>query len=191
MYSSQERPPRGGYQERYAARDMDTERDGPARPAMKSARGRAPVGRRIFRTLFRFVLTVLLGIAATLSWQSHGEQAKAMVAVWAPSLSPLVAVLPTTAPVAVAASARPAQQFEPVARELAVLRRGMGLLAAKQEQMLATLSTIERPPSALPSWAVPIVPSRPQAPAARSQAMPPPAPAPRPLALDRVGNVRP
>jgi hypothetical protein len=188
VYSSQERPPRNGYEERYVARDLDTGRDMSARPALKAARGRVSIGRRIFRTLSRFFLAVLLGVAATLSWQSHGEEAKEMVATWAPSLSPLLSALPTNAPVAASTSPGSAPQLEPMARELAAVRRSLEQLAAKQEQMLATLNAVERPSSSVPSWMVPILPSNPQQPAAKSSLTPSSVPARQPLVLDRVGS---
>jgi hypothetical protein len=55
-------------------------------------------GKRMFRALARFVLAALLGVGATLGWQFHGEEAKQIVNAWAPSLSWLVAALPTNSP---------------------------------------------------------------------------------------------
>jgi len=37
------------------------------------ASDRPSIGRRIFRTLTRFFIAVLIGVGATLAWQSHGE----------------------------------------------------------------------------------------------------------------------
>ena len=48
------------------------------------------IGGRIFRSLARFffmaLIAALIGVAASSAWQSHGDEAKAMVRTWAPSL---------------------------------------------------------------------------------------------------------
>ena len=59
---------------------------------------RPSTGKRMFRALARLVLAALLGIGATLGWQSHGEEAKQIVNAWAPSLSWVAAALPTNPP---------------------------------------------------------------------------------------------
>jgi hypothetical protein len=59
---------------------------------------RPSMGKRMFRALGRLVLAILLGIGATLGWQSHGEEAKQIVNTWAPSLSWVAAALPTNSP---------------------------------------------------------------------------------------------
>src|SRR3984893_17785020 len=41
--------------------------------------------RRIFRTVIRFAVTLLIGIGGTLAWQSYGDGVKGMVAVEAPA----------------------------------------------------------------------------------------------------------
>jgi hypothetical protein len=43
------------------------------------ASGRPSIGRRMFRTLFRFSVAVLIGVGATLGWQSYGDEAKEML----------------------------------------------------------------------------------------------------------------
>jgi hypothetical protein len=40
------------------------------------ASDRPSIGRRIFRALARFFIAVLIGVGATLAWQSHGDDAK-------------------------------------------------------------------------------------------------------------------
>jgi hypothetical protein len=59
---------------------------------------RPSIGKRMFRALARFFTVAMLGVGATLAWQSHGEEAKQFVSVWAPPLSGLVATLPTNSP---------------------------------------------------------------------------------------------
>ena len=130
------------------------------------ASDRPSMGGRIFRALARFFLAVLIGIGATLAWQSHGEEAKDMVRAWAPSLGWMLpvatktssdsmlssqnAVLPQSAPVtqtgeaaAAVASHDLVQQLEPVVRDLAVVRHSLEQLAAKQEQMAQNIAALQ------------------------------------------------
>jgi hypothetical protein len=120
----------------------------------------------MFRALTRFFIAVLIGVGATLAWQSHGDDAKQIVGTWARSLGwPLPvstttspdgpgssqnAVLPQSAPVtqsAAPASALTAgelvQQLEPITRDLTVARRSLEQLAAKQELMAQNIATLQ------------------------------------------------
>src|SRR5262249_29175740 len=88
------------------ARDWDAERDPhmgmarqrPTRPPPRYstfqdnrfASNSPSIGRRVLLMLTRFFLTILLGVGITLGWQSFGDEAKAMVKVYAPSLAWLV-----------------------------------------------------------------------------------------------------
>lgn len=140
-------------------------------------RRRPSIGRRIFRTLTRFAVTVLIGVGGTLAWQSYGDAARAMVAARSATLGRL---LPPTA----AASPNAAQQPSPAA-SLDAMRRSVEQLAARQDQMaqsLAALLAIEvdmrqkmafTPPSAVPipassQPATAVQPSRPVQPRVRS-----------------------
>ena len=117
-------------------------------------------GRRMLRRFFRLAFAILLGVVGTLSWQSHGEEAKATIRSWAPSLAwllPSSTASPldgqTSAATAVT-SADLAQQIKPVAFDLAIVRHGVDQLAttikqlaAKQDEMaqeIATLQATER-----------------------------------------------
>ena len=82
----------------FVVRDLDHERDlhnqrfqragdQSARSRPLTATVRPSIGRRIFRTLTRFIVAVLIGVGLTLAWQSYGEQAKEMVRIWVPSLA--------------------------------------------------------------------------------------------------------
>jgi hypothetical protein len=124
------------------------------------------IGRQVFRALTRFFIAVLIGVGATLAWQSHGDDAKQIVRTWAPSLGWLLPVSTTTSPdgpgssqnaalpqsAPVTQSAAPAsavtagelaQQLEPITRELTVARRSLEQLAAKQEQMAQNIATLQ------------------------------------------------
>jgi hypothetical protein len=177
-----------GYHERDVARDLDAE-PGLSAKHLRATHKRPSIGRRIFRTLSRFFIAVLLGVAATLAWQSHGDEAKEMISAWAPSLGVLLPVSTTTSPVAASTVPRLAQQLEPMARDLAVVRRSLEQLAANQERMatqIATLNAVEK--SSAPSWAIPILPSKPPQPAAKGSGSLSSPPARQPVALDRVGS---
>jgi hypothetical protein len=177
------------------ARDLDAVSDrrvgkrpvAPIRSGRSSdfARNRPSIGRRMFRTLARFFITVLIGVGATLAWQSYGDEAKETVTTWAPSLGWLLSAPTTKSPAAAETPRELVQQLEPIARDLAAVRGSVEQLvarqeelAAKQEQMgqnIATLQAVEQgirqktmsPPP--PSRAVPGQPSKPpQQPAAQS-----------------------
>ena len=91
------------------------------------------IGRRIFRALVRFSVAVLIGVGATLTWQSYGDEARKSVRTWAPSL---VWLLPVTTP-------KSMQQLEPITRDLAAVRGSLEQLAVKQEQMAQAVTSSE------------------------------------------------
>ncbi len=165
------------------------------------ASDRPPVGRRIFRTLARFFIAVLIGVGGTLAWQSYGDAAREMVIVRAPTLAWLLSVSTTKPPAVAATSANPMQQLAPLASNLDVVRRSVEQLAAKQDQLAQNIATLQgvqedirqkmsyTPPS--PSQQAPSIPQpKPPQPKAQSSAVqsspatrpPPPA---GPLVLTR------
>jgi hypothetical protein len=160
------------------------------------ASNRPSIGRRIFRTLTRFFIAVIIGIGATLTWQSHGDAARDMVVARAPSLGWLLSVSTTKSPVVAATAPDPMQQLEPLASNLDIVRRSVEQLAAKQEQMaqnIATLQAVEEdirqkvssPPPSPSQQAAPIPQYKPPQPRAQSSSVPrPPSPA-GPLLLSR------
>ncbi len=162
------------------------------------ASDRPSIGRRIFRTL---IIAVLIGIGATLAWQSHGDAAREMVVARAPSLGWLLSVSTTKSPAVAATAPDPLQQLEPLASNLDVVRRGVEQLAAQQEQMarnIATLQVVDEdirqkvsspPPS--PSQQAPSIPQqkppqpRMQPSAVQSSSVPRPPPPAGPTLLSR------
>jgi hypothetical protein len=52
----------------------------------------------MFRTLFRFSIAVLIGVGATLGWQSYGDEAKEMLVAQVPTLGLLLPVSTTKSP---------------------------------------------------------------------------------------------
>jgi uncharacterized protein YoxC len=129
------------------------------------ASNRPSIGRRVFRALARFFIAVLIGVGATLVWQSYGDEANGMVRTWAPSLAWLLpvsttksppvrqvsaqdAALPQSAsvtqtPAAAMTSPESVQQLETITRDLAVVRRSLEQLVAEQEQMAQAVTSPE------------------------------------------------
>jgi hypothetical protein len=106
------------------------------------ASGRPSIGRRIFRTLTRFSIAVLIGVGATLGWQSYGDAAKEMLVARAPALGWVLSVSTTKSPVVAATSTDPMQRLAPLASNLDVVRRSVEQLAAKQEQMAQNIAAL-------------------------------------------------
>jgi hypothetical protein len=131
---------------------------------------RPSIGRRMFRAMSRFVIVLLLGVAATLGWQAYGDMAKQMLATRAPEQAWLLSYLPATKPpaaVAVAASSK--LELEPLASNIDFVRRSVEQLALKQEQMarnIAALQAVDEdirqkvasPPPAAPAQPVAAIP---------------------------------
>ena len=83
--------------------------------ARESASDRPSIGRRMFRSLTRFSIAALIGVGATLGWQSYGDAAKEMVVAGAPTLAWVLSVSTTKSPVVAATSPDPMQQLAPLA----------------------------------------------------------------------------
>jgi hypothetical protein len=161
------------------------------------ASDRPSIGRRIFRTLTRFFIAVLIGVSATLAWQFHGDAARDMVVARAPLLGWLFSVSTTKSPAVAATAPDSAQQLEPLASNLDVVRRSVEQLAAKQEQMAQNIATLQAvaddirqrmsTPASSPSQqlAVPIPQHKPPQPRAQSSAVPRPLPPAGPPLLSR------
>src|SRR5882757_3494398 len=114
------------------------------------ASDRPSIGRRMLRSLTRFSIAALIGVGATLGWQSYGDAAKEMVIARiiarAPTLAWLLSISTTKPPVVATTSPGPVQQLEPLAFNLDIVRRSVEQLAAKQEQMaqnIAALQTVD------------------------------------------------
>jgi hypothetical protein len=104
---------------------------------------RSSVGRRIFGTLARFFIVVLIGVGATLAWQSYGDEAKQILLARAPTLGWLLSVSVTKSPAATTNSPDLVQQLAPLASNLDVVRRNLELLAARQEQMSQNMAALQ------------------------------------------------
>src|SRR5215211_1156346 len=118
------------------------------------ASGRPSIGRRMFRTLTRFSIAVLIGVGATLGWQSYGDEVKEMLVAQAPTLGLLLSVSTTKSPVVAATPTDTTRQLAPLASNLDAVRRSVEQLAARQEQMaqnIAALRAAERTSSTPPA----------------------------------------
>jgi hypothetical protein len=130
------------------------------------ARGRPSIVMRVLRSLSRFSIAVLIGVGVTLTWQSYGDKAREMLTTQFPSLGwlsistttftpdgqgsaqnaavPQSGPIPQTAAPAIAAAPTPEfTQLEPMARDLAAMRRSLEQLAVKQEQMTQNIATLQ------------------------------------------------
>jgi hypothetical protein len=87
------------------------------------ASDRPSITKRIIRALGRYSIVLLIGVGATLAWQSYGGE---MVRVWAPSLGWLFPSSP---------SAELQAQLKPVALDLAIMKRSVEQLANNQDQL--------------------------------------------------------
>ena len=111
--------------------------------AREVASDRPSIGRRMLRSLTRFSIAALIGVGATLSWQSYGDAAKEMVIARAPTLAWLLSISTTKPPVVATTSPDPMQQLAPLALNLDVVRRAVEQLAAKQEQMAQNITALQ------------------------------------------------
>jgi hypothetical protein len=147
---------------------------------------RPSIGRRIVRSLIRFSIAVLVGVGATLGWQSYGDVATEMAVARAPALAWVLPTSATKSPVMAATSPAPAQQLEPLASNLDATRRSVEQLASKQEQIaqnIAALQAVEEdirqkmsvtPPSPAPAPQAASAPQpKPPQPRAQSSAVQP------------------
>lgn len=179
MHPSQSRPPNSQYRERdIVARDLDERGVSPNQrisagldepeyyaespPVSPPSHARCSgfegqfvldspsISKRVFRTIARFSFAVLLGVGATLGWQSYGDKASVMVRAWAPSLSWLLPVSTTESPVAAATLPELVEQLKPMSLDLVIVRRTLEQLtanqnqfAAKQEQIAQNVATLQ------------------------------------------------
>jgi hypothetical protein len=139
------------------------------------------IGRRALRTVVRFSCVVLIGVSATLAWQSYNEQAKELVRNWFP---PIAWLLPAS-PVAAETQPKLGEELRPIAIDLALVRRSVEQLASDQKQIavkqeniaqdIAALQAVERDlrqniSSVPPSGNMPLPRHRPAQPPAPSPA---------------------
>lgn len=112
--------------------------------------GRRPsFAKRISRATARFFLAVLIGVGATLAWQSYGAEAQNMVVSRIPALAWLVPPSPTPSNTATAGSSDAPQQLNPMALDIVAIQRQVAQLAANQGQLAAQQGQIARSVAAI------------------------------------------
>ena len=182
---------------RFGSRPMDE--SGRFGFGRRQARQRPSIGTRMFRFVTRFTIAVLIGVGATLGWQSYGDAATEMLAARAPALAPLLPVL-TAKPTLAAASGGRTQQLETLSSNIDAVRASVDQLAARQDQMaqrIVALQAVEEdirqkisftPPPPAPQAAAisQLKPAQPKVPSPAAQL----SPAPRPAAAGPVPLTR-
>ena len=139
----------------------------------RPAGDRPSLGKRMFRSLVRFSIAVLIGVGATLGWQSYGDEAREMLMAQAPALAWLLPVPTTRSPAMASTYADPTRQLAPMASTLDAVRRSVDQLAAKQEQMAQNIAALR----AVEGQRMPTAPSAaPPTPAQPVASVPPPKP---------------
>jgi hypothetical protein len=106
------------------------------------ASGRPSIVRRIFR-LPRFFIAVLIGIGATLGWQSYGDAAREIIVEQIPMLASVLPVSTMKSPVLAATSPEMVQQLLPLTFGINVMRRSVDQLAATQEQLAQNIAALQ------------------------------------------------
>ena len=141
-------------------------RFGEGQPAV----ARPSIGRRMMRGLVRFSIAVLIGVGATIGWQSYGEEARELLIAQAPALGMLLPVPSTRPSASASAYGDPSRQLVPMASTLDAVRRSVDQLAAKQEQMAQNIAALRAVEDEVRQKLLPASSAAPPAPA------PPPAP---------------
>jgi len=158
--------------------------------------------RRGSRGLARFLLAVLIGVAATLAWQSYGDATKQVIATkapelgWSPEAKQMIAswTLGWTKPPVVESKAAPVAQTAPIAtsldpekvrqmaQNLAEVRETVQELAAGQNQVTREIDKLESAVVEILMKMPEPPPQPPAAPARKPTPVPPSsrAPPPRP-----------
>ena len=100
----------------------------------------------IFRRAFwlpRLFIAVLIGVGATLGWQSYGDAAREIILEQVPTLASLLPGSTTKSPVLAAGPPEMVQQLLPLTFGLEVMRRSVDQLAAKQEQLTQNIAVLQ------------------------------------------------
>ncbi len=146
---------------------------------------RPSIGRRISRSLTRFFAAVLIGVGATLGWQSYGDAARQTVVARVPTLAWLLPVSATKSPVAAETAPASLQQSASWASDLDIVRRSVEQLVAKQEQIVQNIAALQAVDEDIrmkmsympPSASQPLPQQKPAQPRAQSPSVPRPQPA--------------
>jgi outer membrane murein-binding lipoprotein Lpp len=147
---------------------------------IQSNQRRLSIGRRMSRAFVRCAIMLLIGVGATLAWQSYSDEAIEVLRKEAPSLAGLLPASKAKPPAelqasaaAVVTSAELGEQFNSLGIDLAKMRQSVEQLATKVEQLgvkvdqlshsmvLQSLDKLSSPPQ--PRVATPRKPTQPTA----------------------------
>jgi hypothetical protein len=90
-----------------------------------------------------FSIAVLVGVVATLGWQSCGEAAKEIIVEQVPALASVLSVSTKKSPVSSAIAPETVQQLMPLTFGLEVMRRSVDQIASKQEQISQNIVALQ------------------------------------------------
>jgi hypothetical protein len=90
-----------------------------------------------------FFIVVVIGIGATLGWQSYGDTAREIVVEQIPTLASLLPVSTTKSRALAATPPEIVQQLLPLTFGINVMRRSVDQLAAKQEQLAQNIAVLQ------------------------------------------------
>ena len=124
--------------------DEPVERDD-LRPGITSSERKVVYDRmkkRGSRRFGRYLVAILIGVAATLAWQSYGESAKQIIGWTKPPASPEKQALPVAQAAPTAPSIDP-EKVQQMTRDLATLRQTVEQLATGQEQVTQKIGKLE------------------------------------------------
>ena len=97
---------------------------------------------RIFR-LPLFLIAVLIGIGATLGWQSYGDAAREIIVEHIPTLASVLPLSTMKSPNLAATSTEMVQQLLPLTFGINVMRRSVDQLVAQQEQLAQNIAVLQ------------------------------------------------
>ena len=154
------------------------------------ASDRPSIFRRAFR-LPRLLIAVLIGVGATLGWQSYGDAAREIILEQFPALPSLLPISTTKSPVLAATPPEIVQHLLPLTFGLEVMRRSVDQLAAKQEQLTQNIAVLQ---ASVEEDVRQKASPTPQPPAQQAVSVQPPKPSQpktRPRTLHRIVNAGP
>ena len=100
--------------------------------------------KRSSRGLLRFLITICIGVASTLAWQSYGDVARQMIAKLASQAAPLMqAASNRVTPAEPATPSDDLQQLKAMSPDLAAVRQSVDQLAAQLQQMAGDVATMQ------------------------------------------------
>jgi hypothetical protein len=100
--------------------------------------------KRSSRALLRFLITICIGVAGTLAWQSYGDVARQMIPKLASQAAPLMKAAANQ--VTRAEPAMPSddlQQLKATSPDLAAVRQSVDQVAAQLQQMAGDVATMQ------------------------------------------------